>query len=303
MPRAVLVANRAAGGEVMSTAQRAMELVRDHGWDAVLSWTEARGHAALLAQEAAGDGAEVVLAVGGDGTVREVAAGVAGSVSCLGIVPAGTGNSSYRELFADVPWEELLGARLVDRGSRQVDLARIEPTGEVSLLGFSVGFFAQVVRLARESSEEAGRARYALAAQRAAAAPASFEATVELDGKPFASGPQALLAIGGARRRGGVFPVLPHSRIDDGLLDVLSVRAGSADEFGALLELVLQAAHLDSPLVKFDRGARIEISSGMPLPAEVDGDLWDRDLAACTVVVDAGVLTVLGPLGDPEQAG
>src|SRR5207245_11599728 len=173
-------------------------------------------------------GIDVVLAVGGDGTAREVAAGLAGSQVSFGIVPAGTGNSSYLELFGDADWREVLAAGLTTPDSRQVDLLRVEPTGELSLLGFSAGWFAQVVDLARDNEVE-GRARYAVAAQQASAAPRSFAAEVELDGAPFASGDLGLVAVGGARRRGGVFPIFPDSRMGDELLELMAVRACTPD--------------------------------------------------------------------------
>ena len=296
MRRLLAIANPAAGGDAPALAAEAAEVAATAGgWEVGLVLSETRGHAVLLAEEAAATGVDLVLAIGGDGTVREVAAGLAGSEVALGIVPAGTGHSSYMELFGDADWRETLSAGLATPGSRQVDLLRVEPTGELSLLGFSVGWFAQVVELARDDteSEVEGRARYATAAQRAAAAPRSFAAEVELDGEPFASGDLGLAAVGGARRRGGVFPIFPESRMDDGLLELMTVRACTPEEFSDLLGMVIQGRQAESPLVRTGRGRQVRIRSGMPLPVEIDGDLWERDIGGCEVEVAPAALRVM----------
>jgi len=293
MGRALVLVNPEAGGDAAGAGERAASILREAGWEATVSSTEMRGHGALLAEEAAAAGTDLCIAAGGDGTAREAAAGVCGTETVFAIAPAGTGNSSYRELFEDEDWEERLRAYLATGAARTVDLNRVEPTGEVSLLGFSVGWFAQVVELAATESAT-GRARYAAAAQRAAQAPRSFTAKVSLDGAPFMDGDLGLLAVGGARRRGGVFPVLPDSRLDDGELDVLAVRACGPAEFMELLQLVMQARHAESPLVRIGRGRAVDVSSAFFLPAEVDGDLWQLQVAEARVEVMPAALRVIG---------
>jgi diacylglycerol kinase (ATP) len=295
--RALFIANSAARGEV-GRADAAVALAVAAGWEATLLRTEARGHAVLLAADAAAAGTDLVVSVGGDGTTREVAAGLCGTGSVLAIVPAGTGNSSYRELFGTVGWEELLDAALRGAGRRAVDLTLVEPTGEYSLLGFSVGWLAQVVELASADGEHSGPAKYALAAREAAAAPRHFEARVTVDGTELVEGPLGLVAVGGARIRGAVFPLLPDSSTTDGLLDVISVDAADSDTFTGLLEAVLAGTHRQSPLVRTARGRTVGISSAGPLPAEVDGDLWGRDAVECRLTAVAGALNVVD-LGGP----
>ena len=291
MRRALFIANRFAGGDTR-VADAAVESARAAGWEASAVWSEIRGHAVLLSEEAALRGTELVVSVGGDGTAREVAAGLSGTDSVMGFVPAGTGNSSFRELFGTRSWQDVLSAALQDLRWRAVDLGRVDPTGEVSLLGFSVGWFAQVIAIARTHEELSGAGKYMVAALEAVANPVAFEATVTVDGRRLASGSLGLVAVGGARVRAAVFPVLPGSLIDDGLLDVVVFEHAPADEFRARLERVQAGTHLESAGVFAGRGSSIEIASGMPLPAEVDGDAWERDVASCTVTAMPGALRV-----------
>jgi diacylglycerol kinase (ATP) len=254
-----------------------------------------RGHGVLLAQTAAGAGIDLVCAVGGDGTAREVAAGLAGSTSPMLIIPAGTGNSSYRELFGTTAWPALLSSALAGAGNRAVDLNRIQPSGELSLLGFSAGWFAQIVALAAADGSTSGAAKYALAAQATAASPNSFDAEVDLDGSRLAGGSLGLVAVGGARIRGGVFPVLPHSSLEDGLLEVLCVEAVDSAGFTDVMEKVIQGRDGDDPRVHRARGVSLRIRSGAVLAAEIDGDLWDKHVGETGVEVAPRTLWVVRP--------
>jgi diacylglycerol kinase (ATP) len=288
-----LIANPAARGEV-GVAEEAAGAASTHaGWEVEVVRTEVRGHGALLAAEAARDGVEMVAAVGGDGTAREVGAGLSGSDTPMLIVPAGTGNSSYRELFGMTDWAAVLGAALEGAPIRSVDLNRVEPTGELSLLGFSCGWFAQIVELAADDTTTSGPAKYAAAAMAVAAAPTSFDAQLELDGSPFAGGRLGLVAVGGARVRGGVFPVLPRSRLDDGRLEVLCVDAVDSAGFAELMEKVIQGRDLDDARVHRGQGEVLLIRTGAVLPAEVDGDLWDKHAGETRVEVVPGALKVV----------
>jgi diacylglycerol kinase (ATP) len=288
-----LIANPAARGEVGIAEEAASAASAHAGWEVEVVRTEVRGHGVLLAEEAAREGVEMVAAVGGDGTAREVAAGLSGGETPMLIVPAGTGNSSYRELFGMTDWAALLGAALEGARVRPVDLNRVEPTGELSLLGFSCGWFAQIVALAAEDTATSGPAKYATAAMAAAAAPTSFDAQLELDGSLFAGGGLGLVAVGGARVRGGVFPVLPRSRLDDGRLEVLCVDAVDSAGFAELMEKVIQGRDLDDARVHRGQGEVLLIRSGALLPIEVDGDLWDKHAGETRVEVVPGALKVV----------
>src|SRR5258708_33714434 len=185
MKRIRLIVNPVARGDGASAGEASAVASGGRGWEVEMVHTEIRGHGVLLAEAAAEAGVDLVGSVGGDGTAREVAAGLAGSPTPMLIVPAGTGNSSYRELFGAVPWAELLAAALDGAASRSVDLNRVEPTGELSLLGFSCGWVAPIRGAARPDEASVVTAKYAAAAMATAAAPTSFNAEGELDGRPF----------------------------------------------------------------------------------------------------------------------
>ena len=293
--RALLVVNPGARGDVTVADAARAQLSAAPGWEVSTVQTDMRGHGVLLAEEAAAAGLDMVFAVGGDGTAREVAAGLAGTETSLGIIPAGTGNSSYKALFGDVAWQDVVATAVAADAppARNVDLLRVDPTGELSLLGFSIGWFAQIIELAAGEAGISGSAKYAAAAMQAVEAPTRFEARVELDGTLLAEGELGLVAIGGSPVRGSVFPVLPRSVMDDGRLDVIAVTAASPEDFGEMLALVHDGGHLEHRLVSWGQGQSVSIRAGMALPAEIDGDLWDRHLGETIVSIVPGALRVI----------
>ena len=295
MRRALVVVNDQARGDVGVAAEVGALLSAARGWESSTVVTDMRGHGVLLAEEAAAAGADLVLSVGGDGTAREVAAGLSGSDTALGIIPAGTGNSSYRALFGDAEWRPLLeGAlRADDLRARRVDLLRVDPTGELSLLGFSIGWFAEIIELAAADRVTTGPDKYGVAAVKVAEAPGRFSAYVELDGAPLGDGELGLLAVGGSPVRGSVFPVLPRSRMDDGLLDVIIVAAVDSTGFSEMLDLVMKEAHLEDDRVRWGQGTSVLVRAGSTLPAEVDGDPWDRHSGETTISVVPAALAVV----------
>ena len=289
-----LVVNPEARGEPLDARARALAAAVNAGWEADTQVAEIRGHAYLLTQEALAAGADLVVAVGGDGTVREVAAGLAGRGVPLGIAAGGSGNSSYRELFGETGWEQTLVGVLRGHTSRAVDLIELEGTGELGLLGFSGGWFAQIVQLAAGVAST-GAARYAEAAGLAAAAPARFAAKVRADGEVVFDGEVGLVALGGARVRASVFPVFPGSLMDDGLLELLVVEAAGTAGFNDLLGAVLTGTHLEHPGSHHLQARRVEIVAPGGFTGELDGDLWEREFYDVTAVCAPGRLLVAIP--------
>ena len=68
---------------------------------------------------------------------------------------------------------------------------------------------------------------------------------MDLDGTRLAGGRLGLVAVGGARIRGGVFPVLPNSSLEDGLLEVLCVDAVDSKGFTEVMGKVISGGDAD----------------------------------------------------------
>ncbi|MFD9071452.1 MULTISPECIES: diacylglycerol/lipid kinase family protein [Streptomyces] len=322
--RALVVVNPTAGTLRSGVLEQVLRLCRQHLQDVAVHRTTHRGsaaeavRAALAPATAAGAGVvpDLVVAVGGDGTVHEVVralaaadakgapgAGRSRAGAALAIVPAGTGNSGYRMLWAEQPWHQSLRATVTGDPARarlrRVDLGRLEETGGPVLLGACSGLIAQGLIAAR-SVAAAGREKYARALPDAAASFTPYPGRVTVDGQLLHEGATVLANVGGGRHRGGQYLVLPRSELDDGLLDVCVV----GDEVAPAEVADLARAGLlhTRAGVVHGRGRRIRVerTDGLPLLFEHDGELQPLGFTSMTVGVLPGALAIWGAPREEE---
>lgn len=265
------------------------------------AWTEAPGHAAELAREHADAG--LIIAVGGDGTVSELVPGMTGH-QILCALPAGSGNSTARNLFGDRSWRQVLdlldgpGALTV----RRIDLLRLAEPGVTAVLGASTGFLAQVLRDARAVDPAVkGIDRYYASAAGVLQAMPDHPTRVTVDGVVLADGPMASVAIGGGRFRAWSFQFLPESLLDDGLLDVCTIDALSPAAVAELVPLMATGQYLGRPDVRYTRGTSVivERTDGLPLVAEFDGSVWDVAGSRLSIEIVPDALLALAAVDGP----
>ncbi len=306
--RVLVVANPAAAGVTPGVVSTVVGRLTAAGGAVHPVLTTAPGSAAaLLARPGATDGVDLVVAVGGDGTVREVAealAALAGSAPALLVLPAGSGNSTCRNLWGELELADVLEAALDPdrRRVRPVDLLRLVEPGVTVLLGASTGFLAAVLVAARDVDPAVvGRDRYLTAAVHVLGDMPSAPTRVTVDGVVLSDGPTSSVAVGGGRFRARDFQFLPGSALDDGLLDVSTIAALDAAAAAALVPLVPTGDHVRLPQVRSTRGRRVEVlrTDGRPLQAEFDGEVWGTAGPRLTVEVLPRALRVLAPLTPP----
>ena len=298
----LLIANPAAGTYTADMTDTVRRQFADSGREVTLALTEYAGHAGKLAARASEPGGpDVVVSLGGDGTAHEVVSGLAdtaggppGTRPALLVLPSGTGNSFYREIWADRPWHDALRLAATAPRTRDVDLARVAENGALALLGASTGVVAQSLITARDITGD-GRDRYAQAVATSLRSFSPYPGRVTVDGEIVQEGPTVFANIGGGRFRGGRFELLPRSVMDDGLLDVCVV--GDLLPLRDLPALALDGGHVGRAGVVYARGRRVvvERTDGRPLVFEYDGDLVSAPSSLFTLDVLPGALRVLAP--------
>jgi diacylglycerol kinase (ATP) len=266
-----------------------------------MAWTQAPGHAAELVREHADAG--LIIAVGGDGTVSELVPGMTGhQVVCA--LPAGSGNSTARNLFGDRSWRQVLDL-LDDPGActvRSLDLLRLVEPGLTAVLGASTGFLAQVLCDASAVDPAVkGIDRYYTAAAGVLQAMPDHPTRVTVDGVVLADGPVASVAVGGGRFRAWSFQFLPESLLDDGLLDVSTIDALTPAAAAELVPLVASGQHLGRPDVRYARGTTVivERTDGLPLVAEADGSVLDAVGSRLTIEIVPNAVLALAATDGP----
>ncbi|MGW0533360.1 diacylglycerol/lipid kinase family protein [Streptomyces sp. NPDC003032] len=307
---ALVLVNPVAGAVDAHLVEEVTRRCRSHVDDVDLITTQGPGEAADAAAKACENGIDVIVVLGGDGTTRDVASGIARARlrsprstvtagTAMVNLPAGTGNSFYREIWSDHPWRGALeGALATERPRiRRIDMARIVETGTLVLLGACSGLVAEALVTAGGLRDLTGRERYRAAVAQTLRTFRPYPGRVTVDGVIVHQGTAVLANVGGGRYRGGQFKVLPRSELDDGLLDVCVV-GGELDP-AALPGLTADGSHVDRPETVYARGRRIvlERTDGAPLTFEHDGELPATDAGRYTIEVLPDILPVLAAPG------
>lgn len=191
--------------------------------------TERPGHAVDLVAEAVRRGFRRVLAVGGDGVLHEALNGLMSQQEvspdgvCLGAAPLGSGNDWARA--RGIPADPDGTARVVAAArSAPQDLGRLRFPGQDSTCYFinvaGAGFDAHV--LERLPHGVPRRLAYVIGVLRSLAAFSPARFSLEADGACI-EGRLLLALVGLGPYCGGGMRLTPAARLDDGLLDLLTV--------------------------------------------------------------------------------
>jgi YegS/Rv2252/BmrU family lipid kinase len=287
--RLALFANPAAAGGRAMSALPAVETELTHlGVSHRVVDTSSVDHAREEARAAAEQG-ETVVAVGGDGLVGSLAGALRGRAGALAIVPSGRGNDFARVL--KIPTEPREAARVaVDGRERVVDLGVANGRAFVGIA--SLGFDSDANRIANEAKLVKGNLVYLYAALRALAGWKHARFRVTVDGREREVVGYSV-AVGNSKAYGGGMFVFPHAKLDDGLLDIVTVAEHGKLRWLAAVPKVFKGTHVDSPYGKFETGEVVQVVADRPFTVYADGDpIAELPLE---VTVDKASLRVIVP--------
>ena len=287
--RLALFANpAAAGGRALSTLPAVETELTHLGVPHRVVDTTSVEHAREEARRAADDG-ETVVAVGGDGLVGSLAGALRGRAGALAIVPSGRGNDFARVL--KIPTESREAARVaVDGSERVVDLGVANGRPFVGIA--SLGFDSDANRIANKAKLVKGNFVYLYAALRALAGWKHARFRVTVDGREREVVGYSV-AIGNSKAYGGGMFVFPHAKLDDGLLDIVTVAEHGKLRWLAAVPKVFKGTHVDSPYGKFETGEVVQVVADRPFTVYADGDpIAELPLE---VTVDKASLRVIVP--------
>ena len=294
MARLGLIVNPTSGKNTGARiGTEALTLLRAAGTDILdLSAADARsameqGRAAI----AAGAVDRIVVA-GGDGMVHLGANLCAGTGVPLGVIAAGTGNDIARELGLPVRDAGKAVERILDGGTRLVDVAKhTMASGEDRwFLGvLAAGFDAVVNERANQWRWPKGPMRYNLAIMRELPLFRAIPYVLELDGVRMET-EAMLVAVGNGPAYGGGMRVTPGAEFDDGLLDVLVLHKISTAEFLRVFPTVFKGTHVSHPKVQVLRARTVRLEA-TGIVSYADGERFAA--LPMTMEVVPGALTVL----------
>jgi diacylglycerol kinase (ATP) len=280
MPRKIkLILNPTANhGRSVQIASDLRPLMAEHNAD----WggTEYPGHATELARQAGEHGYDLVIAVGGDGTVHEVINGLMQVPEkkrpAFGIVPLGSGNDFAHILgVPENPAEALQSAvagqpHILDMGSVRDENDRLEYFNNT----IGIGFDAAVNQYTRQITRIHGFMMYFVALiQTIFRHFDALDLHVETDTETWDLN-SLMLAVGNGPREGGGFIVTPEAKLDDGLLNYVTIRKISRLMMLRLVPEVMNGTHGRFKMVKMGTCRRMSIASQQPLYVHCDGEVY-----------------------------
>lgn len=297
----VVVNPASAGGRTMRHWPDCATLLRSLGVEFEVHFTRSRDDATGAVREALRGGATRIVSVGGDGTVNEVVNGFfaedgepLGATATLAIVPSGTGGDFRRSV--GIPAEPAAAVRMLTAAAaRSIDVGRVDfgdGTRRYFINIADCGIGGEVVARVNRSRYKGGGLRgSAVFLRESIAAVISFggrRVRISSDDDPPIERTVQSVVVANGRYFGGGMHVAPHSRVDDGVFDVVIIDAMSRARSLTAMPSLYRGTHLDRPGVELRRAARIVIEAlDAPLLFDVEGEQVGQTPATVTCLPHA----------------
>lgn len=187
----------------------------DYATECNFAFTEAPGHATVLAKEALAKGFTDVVAVGGDGTVNEVAQALLYADARMGIIPKGSGNGLARHLGIPVHPAEAVKSLF---NSQVIAMDSFRMNGKLSVNVSGVGFDGHIAKLFGADKKRGLRAYTKLVLKEFMSFP-EFDVIVSTGEKELAK-KAFVIAIANSSQYGNNARIAPSASVCDEELNV-----------------------------------------------------------------------------------
>lgn len=224
---------------------------------------------------------DVIVLGGGDGTLNLAAAAVMRSGKPLGVLPLGTANDFARTLL--IPTELEAACRNVVEGvTHSVDLGQCNDVYFVNVASIGLAVRAREYRsdLAKRWFGSLGYASNVVSAYRDTR---PFKATVRCGDNTHRLR-SIQLAVGNGRYFGGGLAVASDAALDDGRLDLYSLKPQSLARLIGLLPGLLRGPDRSMQGVQLFEGTSFEITTHRPMPINTDGEILTQTPATFHVL-------------------
>jgi diacylglycerol kinase (ATP) len=271
----VFIINPIAGNGYAKTLRPKLEeMNHKYSINALVVYSEKKGHAALLAKHYADNGSKYIIGVGGDGTLNEIASTLLHEKNVtIGIVPAGTGNDFIQILGFPSRFEEKHWEVLFEKKTTSIDVGLCN--GLPFLNGMGLGFDAQVAAenyIEPGEVKKGGKNKYIYHIIKTLLLYKEKRMTV-LSAETNHETDCFINTISIGRRFAGGFFLTPKAIANDGLLDVCMIEKLSLLERIMILPKVPKGTHLQNKKVNYYQTSKLEIEFSHEVPFHLDGEL------------------------------
>ncbi len=298
MARALLITNPAAARTAPGAVDAVVATLRSAGWRTEVLATGGPGDAGRLARYAVTEGMDVCAVFGGDGTTMQAAAALVGTDVALGLIPGGTGNLLAGNLRVPANPQRAAQALVAGR-RRRFDLGlceRDDGTRDYFAVACGAGMDALVMGgTPSRLKHRWGMLAYVATTLRLIGDIRSTDHLITVDGVEY----EAHAAMVLVANCGEIIPPLVKLRTgispEDGLLDVVVMRANSIGESLRAIWDLLREGHGGDAFVGYARGREIRVETHPVQPVQLDGDPGGTTPFTARAV--PGAITILAPAG------
>jgi diacylglycerol kinase (ATP) len=274
--RAALIVNpiKATTADVEGAVRR---ISAEDGWEEPLvieTTADDPGHG--QAREALAAGVDLVIAAGGDGTVRCVAEELAGTGTMMALVPLGTGNLLARNLDIAVDDPDAAVESAFRGTERTIDVVHVTvdraQDAHVFLVMAGIGYDAAIMSDTRdELKDKVGWLAYVDAGIRNLPGRPSRTTISVNGGKPFDRRLRSVMGGNCGKIMGGL-EIFPGARIDDGLMDLMTVAPKGKLGWLAVAGRLFVRGKGKDPSLEYFQCRTAEVTLREPLEVQLDGD-------------------------------
>ncbi len=285
---AEIVINPAAGnGRGKRIAQSILQRIKASGdFELNISFTKEKDEATSIARKAISDGASIIIAAGGDGTINEVVNGFyfqgksINPLCELGIINCGTGGGFSKSLHSPAQIDGQI-EQILNPGISVLDLGKITcrniSGGIISRLFINecqIGIGSKVAeRVGKKSKIFGGTLAFGFTATILALLIKPLKLSVGFDDEAFKELKLIGLVAGNGTECAGGMKLTPDARLNDGLLDVLSINEMNIYERIRNFSRVYSGTHILSPKCTIKRCKRLQVRSEIAVSLESDGEI------------------------------
>lgn len=260
----------------------------EHKGDYEILLTEYAGHAVKLAEQCCkGNDYCRIYAVGGDGTLNEVAQGAYKYDNCeIGIYPTGTGNDFIKSFDVEKERYKDIGA-LVNGNAVKCDLIKVND--RISINVSSIGFDSEVARnVTRFKKLFSGNLPYTLSIAYCFLMKTKCALTITVDDETPITGDFLFAVAANGRYYGGGYNPAPLAKTDDGLLDIVLIKAVSRPTILKLVEKYKKGTHLErTDIVTYKKAKKMTVEADRIIYNNIDGEVEATNKAEFEILPDS----------------
>ncbi len=294
MRRVLLIANFAAARTDRKVTDEICRVLSRGRLNVELAETSAPWEAAALAQRGLDSGVDLIAVYGGDGTAMQAVRGMVGRDVPLGLIPGGTGNLLAGNLR--IPRNPRKAAALLLQGkTRRIDLGKVERSDGTQYFAVNCGAGFDAELMAATSGAEKRRwgiGAYIARFWQKLSDIVCVPHRITVDGEML----QAEAATVIIANCGEIIPPFlklgNDIAIDDGLLDVVVLRATGLVSTAGVLWRMASGVPDAAGGVRYARGRRVVVETEPARPVQLDGEPWGSTPLEAEVV-PAGIRVVV----------